>query len=129
MKTISSILLAATLAGISFAAGEVAQLKPIPIEQAAKEIEAGVQLLDVRTLEEWNEGHLKGAKRVILSETGFADRVKAVLDPGKLVVVYCRSGKRSAKATELLQSAGFTKVHDMDGGITAWQKAGKPVVK
>ncbi len=51
MKTISSILLATTLAGISFAAGEVAQLKPIPIEQAAKEIEAGVQLLDVRTLE------------------------------------------------------------------------------
>ncbi len=64
-----------------------------------------------------------------LSETGFADHVKAVLDPGKPVVVYCRSGKRSAKATELLQSAGFTKVHDMDGGITAWQKAGKPVVK
>lgn len=129
MKAISSILLAATLAGISFAAGEVAQPKPIPIEQAAKEIEAGVQLLDVRTLEEWNEGHLKGAKRVTLSETGFADQVKAVFDPGKPVVVYCRSGKRSAKAAVLLQSAGFTRVHDMDGGITAWQKAGKPVVK
>lgn len=129
MKAISSILLAATLAGISSAAEGVAQHKPIPIEQAAKEIEAGVQLLDVRTLEEWNEGHLQGAKRVTLSETGFADQVKAVFDPAKPVVVYCRSGKRSAKATELLQSAGFNKVHDMDGGITAWQKAGKPVVK
>ena len=129
MKKLLSLLLAGLVAGISNAAGEVSQEKPIPVEQAAKEIEAGAQLLDVRTLEEWNEGHLKGAKRVTLSESGFADQVKAVFDPAKPIVVYCRSGKRGAKATKLLQDAGFTTVHDMAGGITAWQKAGKPVVK
>ena len=129
MKKLLSLLLAGLVAGISNAAGEVPQEKPIPVEQAAKEIEAGAQLLDVRTLEEWNEGHLKGAKRVTLSESGFADQVKAVFDPAKPIVVYCRSGKRGAKATKLLQDAGFTTVHDMAGGITAWQKAGKPVVK
>ena len=129
MKKLLSLLLAGLVAGISNATGEVPQEKPIPVEQAAKEIEAGAQLLDVRTLEEWNEGHLKGAKRVTLSESGFADQVKAVFDPAKPIVVYCRSGKRGAKATKLLQDAGFTTVHDMAGGITAWQKAGKPVVK
>ena len=128
MKTFISMILAGAMVGISTGAEEVATDKPIKVEQAAAKIEAGVQLLDVRTKEEWDEGHLKGAKMVTLSEQGFADQVKAVLDPKKPVVVYCGSGKRSAKAAKQLRDAGFT-VHDMAGGITAWQKEGKPVVK
>lgn len=129
MKLLISLLIAGVLAGVSNAADAVANDKPIQVEQAAVKIEAGVQLLDVRTKEEWSEGHLKGAKRITLSEDGFADKAKAVLDPNKPVVVYCRSGNRSAKATKLLRDAGFTTVHDMAGGIVAWEKEGKPVVK
>ncbi len=129
MKLLISLIFAGALAGISNGADAVAKDQPIKVEQAAVKIEAGVQLLDVRTKEEWAEGHLKGAKRVTLSEEGFADKAKAVLDPKKPVVVYCRSGGRSAKATKLLRDAGFTTVHDMAGGIVAWEKEGKPVVK
>ena len=129
MKLLISLIVAGALAGGSHGAELVAKDQPIKIEQAAAKIEAGVQLLDVRTKEEWDAGHLKGAKLVTLSEEGFADKAKAVLDPKKPVVVYCRSGGRSAKATKLLRDAGFTTVHDMAGGIVAWEKEGKPVVK
>ena len=129
MKTFISLIIAGVLAGVSNGAEEVAKDQPIKIEQAAAKIEAGAQLLDVRTKEEWAEGHLKGAKWVPLAEEGFVEKAKAVLDPKKPVVVYCRSGGRSAKATKLLRDAGFTTVHDMAGGIVAWEKEGKPVVK
>lgn len=101
---------------------------PVKIEQAEKKLEEGAQLLDVRTKEEWDEGHVKGAKLVTVTEQGFIDKAKALLDPKKPVVVYCRSGKRSAMATEQLRAAGYT-VYDLEGGITAWKEAGKPVEK
>lgn len=129
MKTLRILIAAGVLAGISSCTDGLAVDRPVPVGQAAQEIKAGVQLLDVRTPAEWNEGHLKGAKLVTLSETGFADKVKTVIDPGKPVIVYCRSGKRSAEARKLLQDAGFLKVRDMAGGLTAWRKAGGPVVK
>ena len=128
MKTLINMILGAVLAGISAGAEVAATDKPIEVEQAAVMIDAGVQLLDVRTKDEWDEGHLKGAKMVTLSDEGFADKAKVVLDSKKPVVVYCRSGNRSAKAAKQLRDTGFT-VHDMASGITAWQKAGKPVVK
>lgn len=109
-------------------AGEPAVAAPVKIEQAEKQLAGGAQLLDVRTKEEWDEGHLKGATLITVTEEGFLDKAKAALDPKKGVVVYCRSGGRSAKAAAQLRSAGFT-VYDLDGGITAWKAAGKPVVK
>lgn len=105
-----------------------AEPAPVTIEQAEKSLAEGAQLLDVRTKEEWDEGHLKGATLVTVTEEGFLEKAKAKLDPKKPVVVYCRSGGRSAKATEQLRAAGFT-VQDLAGGITAWKAAGKPVVK
>lgn len=108
--------------------GAEPDIAPVTIEQAEKNISDGAQLLDVRTKEEWNEGYLKGAILVTVTEEGFIEKAKAKLDPEKPVVVYCRSGGRSAKATEQLRAAGFT-VHDMKGGITAWKAAGKPVVR
>jgi rhodanese-related sulfurtransferase len=101
---------------------------PVKIEQAEKQLAAGAQLLDVRTKEEWDEGHLKGATLVTVTEDDFLKNAKAVLDPKKQVVVYCRSGKRSAMATKQLRAAGFV-VYDLEGGINAWINAGKPVVK
>lgn len=102
--------------------------QPIKIAEAEKQFAAGAQMLDVRTKEEWNEGHLKGAKLVTVTEAGFLDKAKAALDPKKAVVVYCRSGRRSAIAAEQLRAAGFM-VYDMQGGITAWMAAGKPIDK
>lgn len=102
---------------------------PVKIEQAQTLIGEGVQLLDVRTEQEWNAGHLEKAVRVPVTEEGFVEKAKAALDPTKPVLVYCRSGNRSEKAAKLLREAGFSKVHELQGGIVAWQAAGKPVIK
>jgi rhodanese-related sulfurtransferase len=129
MRAFLAVLTFAIFTTLAFAVDEPAKDAPVKIEEAEKLIADGVQLLDVRTQEEWDAGHLKGAKQVDFTADGFIEKAKAAMDPKKPVLVYCRSGGRSAKATKALRDAGFTAVHDMAGGITAWQKAGKPVEK
>lgn len=128
MKVIAALSILILSASFVSAADETAKGAPLKIEEAEKQLADGVQLLDVRTQDEWNEGHLKGAKLVTLTKDGFVDKAKAALDPKKPVLVYCKSGGRSAKAAKQLREAGFT-VYDLAGGITAWRKANKPVVK
>lgn len=121
------ITLLLPLACIS-AKNQTAEPKQVKVEQVEQELADGAQLLDVRTKKEWDEGHLEGAKLITVTEDGFLEKAKATLDPEKDVVVYCRSGSRSAKAAEQLRAAGFT-VHDLAGGIMAWEAAGKPIEK
>lgn len=87
-----------------------------------------VQLLDVRTQDEYDDGHIAGATLVDVNDTTFVDKAMAVLDPQRQVAVYCRSGRRSARAASLLTARGF-KVTNLDGGVMAWQDAGKALVK
>jgi rhodanese-related sulfurtransferase len=134
MKTLISLLLVPLISCVAFAADPPAKEapkkeEPVKVEQAEKLIKEGVQLLDVRTKEEWDEGHLKGAKLVTVTEDGFVVKATAAIDPKKPVLVYCRSGGRSARACKQLRDAGCTLVYDMEGGITAWEKADKPVEK
>ena len=109
-------------------AAPAAPAAPANIEQAERHLAGGVQLVDVRTKEEWDEGRLKGAALATVTEEGFIEKAAGMLDPEKPVLVYCQSGKRSAVAARKLRAAGFT-VHDLGGGIAAWKAAGKPVVK
>ena len=88
----------------------------------------GVQLLDVRGRDEFDEGHIAGAVLVDVNNTAFVDNAMAVLDPSRPVAVYCRSGRRSARAASLLVARGLT-VTNLDGGVMAWQDAGKSLVK
>lgn len=111
------------LAGVAMAAEKV------DVAEARKLIGEKVQVLDVRTLEEWNEGHLDGALRVDVSGKDFDEAAAKALDEGKPVLVYCRSGGRSAKATKRLEKLGCVTVYDLEGGIIAWTKAGGKVVK
>ncbi|MBL0064757.1 MAG: rhodanese-like domain-containing protein [Bacteroidetes bacterium] len=85
-------------------------------------------ILDVRTPEEFAEGHIPGAINMDVNGPNFKDEV-GKLDKGKAYEVYCRSGKRSLKASEMMQSEGFTKVTNLDGGIMGWQEKGYPVEK
>lgn len=87
-----------------------------------------VQLLDVRSQEEYDEGHIAGATLVDVNDTAFVEKAMAVLDPQRQVAVYCRSGRRSARAASLLAAKGF-KVTNMAGGVIAWQDAGKILIK
>jgi len=65
------------------------------------------QIIDVRTLDEWNSGHLEGAIRVGIADVDFANQL-SMLDPTRDYYVYCRSGNRAGKAIDLMRDAGFT---------------------
>jgi phage shock protein E len=88
--------------------------------------QSDVVFLDVRTPEEYADGHIPGIVLIPLDE--LPNRIDEV-PKDKTVVVTCRSGNRSAQAAEILRQAGYTNVHNMTGGITAWQQAGYPVEK
>lgn len=128
MKAVLLALISSSLV-LTLVAADEGGKKPVTIEQAEIQLEKGVQLLDVRTEKEWNEGHLDGATRVEIGAKDFVGKVKSKLDPKKPVLVYCRSGGRSARATKQLRDAGFTTVFDLDGGIIAWEEAGKALAK
>ena len=87
-----------------------------------------MQLLDVRTPEEFDEGHIAGATLVDVNDSSFVDRAVAILDKQRPVAVYCRSGRRSARAANLLVAQGYT-VTNLNGGVMAWQDAGKTLIK
>ena len=85
--------------------------------EAHRLVAAGAHLLDVRSAEEFGRGHLPGALNIPVQEL---DHRLGELGPTSGdVVVYCRSGRRSSRATRLLREHGFTRVHDL-GPMTAW---------
>jgi rhodanese-related sulfurtransferase len=84
---------------------------------ARKLVAAGARLVDVRSPQEYAGGHLPGAVNVPMQE--LERRLAEVGPVDHELIVYCRSGHRSARATELLRQHGFTKVHNL-GPMTAW---------
>lgn len=90
--------------------------------------DADVTVIDVRTPDEYAEGHIEGARLIDLSSTTFADDV-AALDPDGEYLVYCRSGNRSAQAVDIMAQLGVTQVWDMEGGVIAYAQAGLPLVR
>lgn len=87
--------------------------------KALIESDRSVLVLDVRTQEEYVEGHLVGAQHVPVEDERLWKSRVAALDPERPVVVYCRSGRRSEIAGQLLVDAGFTEVYDL-GGVQDW---------
>ena len=85
-------------------------------------------ILDVRTPEEWAEGTLKDAVKMNYQGGSFEAEIES-LDKNSPVYVYCRRGGRSSSAADILKEKGFTKVYNLDGGITSWQENGFEVVK
>ncbi len=92
---------------------EVAQF-----EQAISE--NTVTLIDVRTPEEYQSGHIKSAQNVNIQSSDFKAQMKR-FDREKPVYIYCRSGARSAKAGKILEEMGFKEVYDLKGGVLAWR--------
>ena len=81
-------------------------------------------LLDVREDDEWQAGHIDGSQHIPLGELG--DRLSE-LPTGRRIVAVCRSGSRSGAAVRGLKNLGFD-AENLDGGVTAWTKAGLPLV-
>lgn len=78
-----------------------------------------VQLVDVRTPEEFQEGTVKGAMNIDYYDPAFKARI-AELDKTVPTLIFCRSGGRSAKALQLFKSEGFNIVLELDGGYLNW---------
>jgi len=87
--------------------------------------EADHILIDVRTPGEFAGGHIEGAININVQEIG--QRLDEI-PSDKPIVLYCRSGNRSAQAARILDGAGFEGVYDL-GGIQAWQRDGYPVIQ
>ena len=89
--------------------------------EEAKQImdtEEGYIILDVRTQEEYDEGHIPGA--IVISHEEIAEKAEEVLtDKDQLILVYCRSGRRSKIASEALVELGYTNIKEF-GGIIDW---------
>ena len=104
-----------------------AQKTNLPVSDFEKGInEQKVQLLDVRTAGEYENGHLKNALQADWNnDEQFKQRVKS-LDKNVPVYTYCLSGARSGAAVKWLNANGY-KAYNLDGGLKSWNNAGKPI--
>ena len=108
-----------------------AQVESITPKAAYEELSTGEAVaLDIREPVEW-EHHVEGAVQVPRGILEFvadptSPRHNAELDPGRRVIVYCRSGGRGALATQTLKTMGFENVANLEGGFGAWTEAGLP---
>jgi rhodanese-related sulfurtransferase len=123
----------AILISAALAAAEPPATKPSIHKIAPAEFEklAGDKqnvILDVRTATEYAEGHIAGATNVDYRSKDFAEKI-ANLDKGKTYLVYCAVGGRSTSACEKMNKLDFPHLYNLDGGITRWQREGKPVEK
>jgi rhodanese-related sulfurtransferase len=101
----------------------VTDIAEVEVAGVSTIFDAGAVLLDVRQPEEWEAGHAPGARHVPLGQ--LPDRM-ADLDSATPIVVVCRSGHRSALATEWLTTAGFDAAN-LVGGMQEWAHAGRVV--
>jgi phage shock protein E len=126
MKRLSFILALCALPILAFSADEVTNVTP---DAAAKLLSAEmVTALDVRTAEEFSEGHIRGATNVDIMEKDFSKKL-AEVDKSKPVLVYCQVGGRSTRSLSKLKKAGFPKIYHLNEGMKGWIDAGKPVAK
>jgi len=85
-------------------------------------------LLDIRTLGEFQQGHIQGASMLDFYGKGYKAELSK-LDKDLPYLIYCRSGNRSGQSLKIMQELGFTNVQDLAGGIKSWLVSGKKLVK
>lgn len=130
MKKILTCLLAAL--GLTTACGQqrsgaAENFENVEVAAFAELIaDSNVVILDVRKVDEFAEGHIKGAILIDQFQSDFVEQAQAKLPKGKTIAVYCRSGRRSANAAGKLADIGY-KCVNLKGGILAWKKADMPV--
>ena len=88
-----------------------------------------VQIVDVRTSKEYQQGHIENALNIDVTADTFDRQAEELLDTQRPIAVYCRSGNRSTKAIHRLAAAGYKTIYHLEGGIKSWTAAQKPVVQ
>jgi rhodanese-related sulfurtransferase len=137
-----SLLVGSSLAinGCDYITGEAVKTPALTQPQVVKNItpeEANtmimissfpIHIIDVRTPEEYNSGHIENAVNVDFNSGNFRDEINR-FNRDRTYIIYCRTGARSAGARDIMKELGFQKIYNMDGGITDWIAKGLPVVK
>ncbi len=113
----------------SYVGDRLQGFRSVGVTEATRLINDGAKVLDVRSEAEYKTGRLVDAQHIPVSQ------LKSKLDSlpfnkkADALVVYCATGARSARACGMLAKAGYEKVYNLSGGISAWQSGGMPVVK
>ena len=112
----------------SFFGSRVTGINQVNTLEATRLINDEALVLDVREDSEWAVGHIPDARHIPLGKltTRMGELEKFKTRP---IVVNCRSGHRSNRACALLKKAGFENVHNLSGGIIAWEQASLPITK
>ena len=126
MKTFQYILLILAVAALLPGCTPYDNMRPEAFDSASAASDA--RIVDVRTAEEFAEGHLPRAINCDWKAEDFLQQMEAAFDKSAPLFIYCRSGRRSAEAAEALTKAGY-EVCNLSGGIEAWKAARKPVTK
>lgn len=122
-----NLLIALTL--LSTATFAVDPVKHVQSAEAATIVAEGkTVIVDVRTAEEFKDGHIKGAKNIDIMSDDFEAQL-AKLDKSQPTLVHCQAGGRSSRALKTFEKLGFTQVIHLDDGFGGWEAAGKPVEK
>lgn len=93
-----------------------------------KEKSVNQAIIDIRTPQEFSEGHIEGAVNINYYDNNFLDQI-AKYDKNQPIFIYCRSGNRTTPASKKIADFGFTKIYDLEGGILYWMKNNNDVVK
>jgi len=110
----------------SFLGSRVSGIQQVNTLEATRLFNDDALMLDVREDNEWAVGHIPNARHIRLGQ--LSDQL-AQLEKfkDKAIVVYCRSGNRSARACAMLKKSGFSNASNLAGGITAWEQASLPI--
>ncbi len=103
-------------------------INEVNVKDALVFINEGAVVLDVRTKEEYKEGHIDGSKNIDIHDVTFKEQIEK-FDKSKKYIVCCASGARSARAIQMMIDTGFIDTHNLLGGMTGWKKEGLGVVE
>jgi len=119
--TLSLVIAFSTASCIKQTEGEIKIVSPEEMETLLELDD--VQLVDVRTPEEYEDGYIVNSQNIDYKSPTFDEDINQ-LDKNKPVLLYCRTGRKSAKCAEKLKEAGFIKIYDLEGGISKWKHEG-----
>jgi len=103
-------------------------IKNIEPSELKTVLDNNIQLVDVRTPNEFKSGHIKGSVNMNYYDQDFSTQIDK-LDKLKPIYVYCRSGVRSKYSSEILKKLGFKKIYNLKGGILNWNTNNLPLKK
>ena len=126
MKNIISSVIVLLTAIMTSCSAQTQRLNPVDFEK--KTYAEQTVLIDIRTPQEFDSGHLKNAININFYSPSFMEEINKI-GTNKNVLIYCASGNRSGQALQKLKDSSFKSLADLQGGIGAWASAGKKIVK